>query len=130
MIYMMKWNTVQKYFFTLLIIHFVHIIEEILGNSYFIESVYGGLKWFFIINILLWIIPLMIFFLDDKKYYYKLILCYAIIMVLDGLDHIIELIVMQKSYEGGLLTGIALIIIGTILIKKTIEKKGKATKRK
>ena len=131
MILIMKWNAIQKYYFILLIIHFIHIIEELLGNVYFIDSIYGGLKWFLVINISLWIIPLIIFFLEDKKYYYKLILCYAVIMVLDGLDHIIELIIMQKSYEGGLLTGIALLIIGIIIIKKIIDqKKGKETNRK
>ena|SRR3989338_9608618 len=131
MILIMKWNAIQKYYFILLIIHFIHIIEELLGNVYFIDSIYGGLKWFLVINISLWIIPLIIFFLEDKKYYYKLILCYAVIMVLDGLDHIIKLIIMQKSYEGGLLTGIALLIIGIIIIKKIIDqKKGKETNRK
>src|SRR3989344_9336311 len=92
-------------FALLLITHLLHIIEEVLENAYFIESLYRSLTNFLIINIILWIIPIILFFYIIKKkkiaYYFSII--YGLMMIFDGLDHIV------RNYSG-FYTGILLII--------------------
>ena len=98
-------------FVLLLITHFIHIIEEVLGNAYFIESFYKSLANFLIINVSLWIIPIILLFYVIKKkkiaYYFSFI--YGLIMIFDGLDHII------RKYDG-VYSGFALVILGLLLV--------------
>jgi len=123
----MKYNTITKLLVILWVIHFLHIIEEIFGNAYFIQPIYGGLKWFLIINFSLLIIPLAFYLLiKNKKWFYALILIYAIIMILDGFEHIVELIIHRAFYEGGLVTSVVLIIIGSFLIKNIWQLRSKS----
>ena len=113
-------------FILLLITHLFHIIEEVLGNAYFIESLYKGLTNFLVINMILWIIPIILFFYIIKKkkiaYYFSII--YGLMMIFDGLDHIV------RNYSG-FYTGILLIIFGYYLIyylKKELKKMKKEVK--
>ena len=98
-------------FVLLLITHLIHIIEEVLGNVYFIESLYDGLINFLIINIALWIIPIILLFyvIKKKKIVYYLSIIYGLIMIFDGLDHIIR-------KDSGFYSGLALVILGLLLI--------------
>ena len=103
----------------LLILHFVHIIEEIAGDAWFIADVYGSTKTFIIIMIVLYIIPLIFFylFLNNNKFAFYLIFIYISIMILDGIVHVIEMIIMKKYINGaaGLFSGIGFIIVGLLL---------------
>ena len=107
-------------FAILLFLQIAHNLEEIFGNAWFIESMYGGLRNFVLIMIILFIIPLIIFYfvVNNKKAAYPLALIYACIMILDGLIHIIETFIFKKYFNGsaGLFTGIFFIIIGTMLV--------------
>ncbi|MBI2655300.1 HXXEE domain-containing protein [Candidatus Woesearchaeota archaeon] len=108
------------YYILLLLFHILHVIEEIFGNAYFIESFYGGLRNFLLIMILLWVIPAIIlyFLLKRNKTAIYLSLVYSIIMVIDGLDHIIEFLIMGKYFNGaaGLFTGIIFLPLSILLI--------------
>ena len=107
-------------FAVLLLLQIAHIFEEILGNAWFIEELYGSLRNFILVMIILFIIPLFLFyfFLKNRKLAYPLILIYVSIMLLDGLIHIIETLIFKKYFNGsaGLFTGIFFIIVGTMLI--------------
>lgn len=121
-------------FAILLFLQIAHILEEIFGNAWFIESMYGGLRNFVLIMIISFIIPLIIFYfvVNNKKVAYPLTLIYVSIVLLDGLIHIIETFIFKKYFNGsaGLFTGIFFIIIGIMLIyhlkKDMIQKENEA----
>ena len=100
----------------LLFLHLAHIIEEILGNAWFIEKVYGGINNFIIIMSVLYLISFLFFylFIRNVRFSFYLIFIYIVILILDGIDHIIEIIVLRKYFDGaaGVFTGIGFIIIG------------------
>ena len=108
------------YYILLLLFHILHVVEEIFGNAYFIESFYGGLRNFLLIMILLWVIPAIIlyFLLKRNKTAIYLSLIYSIIIIIDGLDHIIEFFIIGKYFNGaaGLFTGIIFLPLGILLI--------------
>ena len=107
-------------FTILLFLHILHILEEILGRAWFIDIIYGGLKNFIILMVILFIIPLVFFYLalKKKKFSYYAIYIYAGIMIIDGLIHIVEFIIYRKYFNGsaGLFTGIGFVIVGIPLI--------------
>lgn len=108
------------YYILLLLFHALHVVEEILGKAYFIESFYGGLRNFLIIMILLWLIPAILFYflLKRNKTAVYLSLIYPIIIIIDGLDHVIEFFIIGKYFNGaaGLFTGIIFLPLGILLI--------------
>ena len=108
------------YYVLLLLFHMLHVVEEIFGKAYFIESFYGGLRNFLLIMALLWIVPaiLLYFLLKRNKAAIYLSFIYPIILVIDGLDHIIEFFIIEKYFNGaaGLFTGIAFLPLGLLLI--------------
>lgn len=108
------------YYILLLLFHILHVVEEIFGNAYFIESFYGGLRNFLLIMILLWVIPAILFYflLKRNKAAIYLSLIYSIIIIIDGLDHIIEFFIIGKYFNGaaGLFTGIIFLPLGILLI--------------
>ena len=107
-------------FTILLFLHILHILEEILGRAWFINGIYGGLKNFIIWMVILFIIPLVFFYLalKKKKVSYYAIYIYAGVMIIDGLTHIIEFIIYKKYFDGsaGIFTGIGFVLIGIPLI--------------
>lgn len=109
-------NNFIMWYALLLAIHFIHIVEEILGNAKFITSFYGGVWNFFIINLVLWFIPLVFLYFLKKKviYAYYFFLIYGTIMIVDGVSHIVEFLVTGIYFNGvaGVLTGIILIPLG------------------
>ena len=100
----------------LLFLHLAHIIEEIFGNAWFIEKVYGGINNFIIIMSILYLISFLFFylFISHVKFSFYLIFIYIAILIFDGFDHIIEILVLKKYFDGaaGVFTGIGFIIIG------------------
>ena len=120
-------NTKRKViilYIPILFIHLIHIIEEILGKAYFIESIYKGVGIFLTINLVLLIVSIGLFYfvIIRKPIAYYLSLLYVFIMILDGLDHIIN------NYPG-LYTGIGFVIIGIPLIYH-LNKEGKENRKK
>ena len=106
-------------FTILLFLHVLHILEEILGRAWFIDGMYGGLKNFIIWMAVLFVIPLVFFYLAlNKKISPYYIILYAGVMIIDGLTHIVEFIISKKYFDGsaGLYTGIGFIIVGIPLI--------------
>ena len=100
----------------LLLTHLVHIIEEIFGNAWFIEKVYGGINNFIIIMTILYLISFLFFYLfvRNVRFSFYLVFIYIVILILDSFDHIIEVIILKKYFDGaaGVFTGICFIIIG------------------
>jgi len=121
---------VVQYYLLLVVLFVVHVLEEVWGNAWFIESLYGNLQVFILANLLFLIIPLIIFYFIVKKHRWAFYLGYGFagFMILNGLDHIVELILFQRYVNGaaGLFSGILFIPIGFLLIfslKKRIPKK-------
>ena len=112
----------------LLILHLAHIIEEIFGNAWFIEKFYGGINNFIIITGILFLISLLFcyLFIINAKFSFYLIFIYSVILILDGFDHIIEIIVLKKYFNGvaGVFTGIGFIIIGLLFLRSLKEYTG------
>ena len=104
----------------LLILHLAHVIEEIFGNAWFIAKDYGGINNFIIIMAILYLSSLLFFyfFISNVKFSFYLVFAYTIILILDGFDHIIKIIILKKYFNGaaGVFTGIGFIIIGFTLI--------------
>ncbi len=98
-------------FVFLIVVHLFHVIEEVIGNAVFIEQSYNGVSNFLIINFSLILIPLILLYFTilKKKIAYYLSFIYGVVMIIDGLDHVI------RNYAG-FYTGILLIILGFVLI--------------
>ncbi len=107
----MKRRRVLWIFSFLIAAHILHIGEEILGKASFIDSVYNGITHFLLINISLLLIPLILIYLVflKKKFAHYLAFMYSIVMIIDGLDHLV------RNYAG-IYTGVLLIILGVALI--------------
>ena len=107
----MKKKRAVLIFVLLITVHLFHVIEEVWGNAYFIESFYGGTSNFLIINLSLILIPLILLYFTflKKKLAYYLTFIYVIAMIADGFDHLI------RNYTG-LYTGALLITFGVMLI--------------
>ena len=106
----MKIKKVLKFYILLIIFHFLHIIEEIIGGASFIDNFYGGVGNFIIVMGILFIIPVLLlyFTLRKNRLTYYLSYVYAVIMIIDGLEHMI-------GFTAGAYTGIGLIILGALL---------------
>ncbi len=126
-------NKLVSTYVLLLLLHTLHILEEIIGSARFIHTIYGGLSNFLFVNIVLLMIPLMLFYFVIKQN--KISLClamlYSLIMLIDGLDHIITYL-MSTPYIGGaagIVTGILFIptsiLLFTTLLTILYEKKKK-----
>lgn len=113
----------------LLVVHAFHVLEEVVGRAYFIDSFYGGLHNFLIVMIVLLIIPLFLLYWIIKKNKIAMYLAffYPVVMMIDGLDHIVEVFIIGKYIAGaaGLITGLAFLPIGIVLIlqlKRTLPR--------
>ena len=105
------------FYVLLLILQALHVVEEILGEAYFINSFYNGLSNFIIVNLILLIVPtiLLYFVIKKKKVATYLAFLYHAIMIIDGLDHIIE---FYLNGVAGLITGILFLPVSVFLIIK------------
>ena len=116
----MKIQNIIVFYITLLIFHVLHVIEEVVGGSPFINTLFNGLTNFLIIGIILFLIPLTLLYFISKgnKIAYNLSYIYAIIMVIDGSGHIISFL-SNKDYLfssiAGTYSSIGLVIFGILL---------------
>lgn len=95
----------------LIVLQAIHVLEELVGNATFIDSVYGGKVNFLFIMSLLLLIPIFLtyaFAVKNKKWAFYLLYVYGAVMVIDGISHII-----QK--EAGVYSGIGFIIVGILI---------------
>ena len=113
-------NKTRALFLLLIVLQALHVLEEVWGGAYFIYAIYGGIEIFLLIMTLLFLPPLLLFYFvyQKKRWAYSLSFVYAGILILDGLDHIIELILLRAYFHGaaGLYTGILLMMTGVVFI--------------
>ena len=98
----MKRRNVLLFYALLLLLQISHVLEEILGQAWFIDDFYGGLRSFLMVMMLLFLPPVVLFYfiLKRKRWALYLGFAYAVIMILDGTDHVIELF-GSGAYFGG-----------------------------
>ncbi len=102
----------------LLMNHVAHVLEEIWGRLWLIDTVFG-LGWFLLGNWILFCVPAALFYfiLNEQRWAYRLGMVYAGIMVLNGIGHNVATILTGRYFGGfaGCYTGIGLIILGGFL---------------
>lgn len=106
-----KINKVLITYILLIVFHVVHIFEEIAGKVTFIESFYKSLSIFLIVNAMLLLIPitLVYFTIKQKTWAYRISYGYAIVMIVDGIYHLINNV-------AGKYTGVGLLTFGVLLM--------------
>jgi hypothetical protein len=115
----MKNSKIISFYLLMLVGHVAHILEEIWGRFWLIDSFYG-LGWFLVANWVLFCIPVIFFYfvLHQKRWAFYLSIIYAGVMILNGIGHNIATLV-TGSYFGGFAggyTGLGLIVIGIPMI--------------
>ncbi|HLD04454.1 MAG TPA: isoprenylcysteine carboxylmethyltransferase family protein [Candidatus Nanoarchaeia archaeon] len=102
-------------FILLLFLHAAHIVEEVIGNAWFITDFYGGLLSFLIIMTTLFFLSFFVFyfFLRGHRWAYYGSYLYGIILVVNGMDHVVEYFISSLP---GIITSIGLIIVGLIFL--------------
>ncbi len=104
----------------MLVNHVAHVFEEAWGRFWLIDSFFFGLGWYLAGNLVLFCMPVVLFYfvIQDKKWALRLSIIYAGIMILNGIGHNIATIITGKYFGGfaGGFTGIGLVIIGTVMI--------------
>ena len=107
-------NRVIVLYLFMLAFHVAHVFEEVYGRFWILNSV--GLKWFLIINWILFLFPLLFFYLLLAGYKLSIYLgmLYSLIMIINGLMHNTAYFVTGKYFDGfaGGITGIFLILTG------------------
>ena len=99
-----------RWYLVLLILHFAHVGEEVLGNAPFIQEVYGGMSTFLLLMLIGFLFPLFLLAYSAKhRLAYLLSYGYAGIMILDGVSHLVQRV-------AGIYTGIGLLIVGSLLL--------------
>jgi hypothetical protein len=106
-------------FLLMLAAHVAHVFEEAWG-SFVAISVLGNLGLFLILNWVMICLILLLFWkvLLERRWAYRLGIVYAALMIVNGIVHNVGVIVTGE-YSGGFagsLSGIALIIVGPVLI--------------
>ncbi|MBI2632733.1 hypothetical protein HYW75_07040 [Candidatus Pacearchaeota archaeon] len=107
----MKLTKLMIIYLSLIILHILHLLEEIFGMASFIITSYKNTYLFLFINIILLIIPISLIyaFSKKKKWAYLISYGYSLLMIIDGIEHLI-------TQEAGIYTGIGLIIFSFLLI--------------
>lgn len=102
----------------MLVGHFVHVFEEIWGHFWILNTI--GLKLYLTINVVLFCIPVVLFYfvLHKKRWAYKFSLLYVSLMGLQGIGHNVATIITGKYFDGfaGGFSGILLLIIALLLL--------------
>ena len=103
--------------------HVAHVFEEVWGRFWILNIV--GLGIYLAINLILFCIPLILFYfvLNDKRWAYKISIAYAGFMMLQGIGHNIATIITGRYIDGfaGGFTGIGLLFIGSAMIYYLIK---------
>jgi hypothetical protein len=107
-----------KFYLLMLIFHVAHVFEEIWGRFWLLNKT--GLGFYLLANLLLFCIPVILFYfvLNKKRSSYILSIGYAAFMALQGIGHNIATIITGKYFDGfaGGFTGIGLFLLGGCLI--------------
>ena len=107
-------------FLAMIAVHVGHVFEEVWGGFRVME-LFLGLGWFLIVNWLLLLIPLTLFYflLARKPVAYLLGAFYAGFMAVNGAGHNIALVITGRYFHGfaGSFTGIPMIVIGPLLAR-------------
>jgi hypothetical protein len=110
-------NKVIILYLLLFVNHVAHVFEEVWGRFWILNKV--GLGKFLAINLLLFCIPVLLFYfvIQEKRWACKLSILYAGFMALQGVGHNFVTIITGRYFDGfaGGFTGIGLFIIGTLL---------------
>ena len=108
-------SRVVLFYLLMLVGHVAHVLEEIWGRFWLIDTFYG-LGWFLVANWVFFCIPVVVFYfvLHEKRWAFRLGMIYAGIMTLNGVGHNIATIVTGRYFGGfaGGYTGIGLLFIG------------------
>ena len=114
----MNKNKVVIFYLLMIVNHVAHVFEEVWGRFWILNKI--GLGIYLAINLVLFCIPLILFYfvLNNKKWAYKLSIVYSGFMVLQGVGHNVATIITGKYTDGfaGGYTGIGLVIIGSAMI--------------
>lgn len=111
----------QRPYIVLLVLHALHIFEEVYGSAWFISQWYKTLPVFLLIQVVLWLLAVGIFILaTQKRAALWLVQGYALIMVIDGMEHIVQQF-LRGYWNGsaGLITGLLMIPTGVFLLVHT-----------
>ena len=101
-----------------IVFHVAHIMEEVWGQFLLIRML-GGLSIFLLINWILLLIPMFLFYfvILDKKWAYYLSVVYVVIMIVNGIGHNIGTLISRRYFNGyaGGFSGFGLILSGIAL---------------
>ena len=99
--------------------HAAHVGEEVWGQFWMIDALYG-LALFVFLNFLGFCVPAFFFYhvLSDRRWAYQLSIIYCGFMALQGIGHNVATLVTGRYFGGfaGGFTGIALAILGVALV--------------
>jgi len=111
----MSKNRIVILYLLMLVGHVAHVFEEVWGQFWLMEAIYGT-GWFLAVNWVLFCIPVVIFYfiLQEKRPAYYLGMAYAGIMILNGIGHNVATILTGRYFGGfaGGYTGIAFLLVG------------------
>jgi hypothetical protein len=118
-------NNLFRGYLLLVILHLFHSLEEQIWGANFIGRFYSSYQIYFSLEIIVLLVAIVIvyFIFKRKIWALKLGLVYSIIMVIDGIFHMVELITLGKYVGGGAgsITGAILILLGIYLARKTYD---------
>jgi hypothetical protein len=102
-----------------IVFHVAHIMEEVWGQFLLIRML-GGLSIFLLINWILLLIPMFLFYfvILDKKWAYYLSVVYVVIMIVNGIGHNIGTLISRRYFNGyaGGFSGFGLVLSGIPLL--------------
>jgi len=105
-------------YLSLIFMHVGHVFEEVWGRFWIMNKV--GLGLYLFLNLLLFAIPLLLFYhtLSEKRWAIVLSTIYAIFMGMQGIGHTVAVIVTHRYFDGfaGCYTGLVMIVISPFLI--------------
>ena len=112
-------NNVFTFYSILLILHALHILEEVWGNAFFIRTWYRSFRVYLVLEITAYTIAVVLcyFTLRKNQLAHNVSYLYAGIMVFDGFYHGAILLSQGKYFGGGAgaVTGLGLITFGALL---------------
>lgn len=107
-------------YLAMLAAHMAHVLEEVCGRFWIMDAVLGT-GWFCAVNVLLFCVPLAVFyyFLQGRKAAAYCALGYAAVMLLNGIGHNVMTLATGRYFHGyaGGITGAALICLSLPMMR-------------
>lgn len=121
-------RTTTLLYLTLLLFHISHSDGERHEGASFITNWYQDYQTYSNLEIIAYVVALVIFilYLMRIKWSYYTSISYAVIMIIDGLYHIISIIIEGKTYHSNALsitTSVGFILVGLALAKSLRKNK-------